>query len=135
MTPLRQQMIDAMQLRGFSIRTHKCYLAAVYDLARYYHRSPDQLSIDEIQAYFMYLVKERGLCGATCRLYLNAIRFLYLQVLEWPSFDARRRQVCLHISQCRTPALGGLQLHCDHCEYAAPLYHACRDRHCPKCQQ
>jgi integrase/recombinase XerD len=35
----------------------------------------------------MYLVKERGLSGATCRLYLNAIRFLYLQVLEWPSFD------------------------------------------------
>jgi hypothetical protein len=34
--------------------------------------------------------------------------------------DARRRQVCLHIGQCRTPALGGLQLHCDHCEYAHP---------------
>ena len=49
--------------------------------------------------------------------------------------DARRQQVCLHISQCRTPALGGLQLQCNHCEYAPPLYHACRDRHCPKCQQ
>jgi len=73
MTPLRQQMIDAMQLRGFSVRTHKSYLAAVYDLAWYYHRSPDQLGIDEIQAYFMYLVKERSLCGASCRLYLNAI--------------------------------------------------------------
>ncbi len=87
MTPLRQQMIDAMQLRGFSTRTHKSYLAAVYDLARYYHRSPDRLGIDEIQAYFMYLVKERGLSGASCRVYLNAIRFLYLQVLEWPSFN------------------------------------------------
>ncbi len=62
-------------------------MAAVCDLARYSHRSQDQLSIDEIQAYFLYLVKERGLCGASCRLYLNAIRFLYLQVLDWPSFD------------------------------------------------
>ena len=58
MTPLRQPMIDAMQLRGFSIRTHKSYLVAVIDLAQYYHRSADRLGIDEIQAYFLYLVKE-----------------------------------------------------------------------------
>ena len=30
---------------------------------------------------------------------------------------------------------GGLQLHCDHCDYELPQYHACRDRHCPRCQQ
>jgi integrase len=87
MTPLRQQMIDAMQLRGFAVRTHKSYLSAVTDLARHYRRSPDRLSIEEIQAYFMYLAKERGLSGASCRLYLNAIRFLYLQVLGWEDFD------------------------------------------------
>lgn len=87
MTPLRQQMIDAMQVRGFSARTHQSYLSAVSALAQYYHRTPEQLSIDEIQAYFLYLVKERGLSGATCRLYLNAIRFLYLQVLKQTTFD------------------------------------------------
>ena len=32
MTPLRQQMIGAMQQRGFSPRTHESYLAAVRDL-------------------------------------------------------------------------------------------------------
>jgi len=56
-------------------------------LAQYYHRTPERLSIDEIQTYFLYLVKERGLSGASCRLYLNAIRFLYLQVLKQPTFD------------------------------------------------
>ncbi len=62
---LRQQMIDAMTLRGFSPRTHKSYLSAVTDLAKYYHRSPDRLSIEQIQAYFLYLVKERYLsCAA-----------------------------------------------------------------------
>jgi integrase len=80
-------MIDAMQLRGFSIRTHKSYLSAVTDLARYHHRSPDQLGMDDIQAYFMHLTKERRLSGASCRLYLNGIRFLYLQVLHWSQFD------------------------------------------------
>lgn len=47
----------------------------------------------------------------------------------------RQWQVCSHIQCCRTAALGGLQLHCDHCDYALPRYHACRDRHCPRCQQ
>ncbi|GMQ89584.1 MAG: site-specific integrase [Gammaproteobacteria bacterium] len=87
MTPLRQKMIDAMQVRGFSARTHQSYLSAVSALAQYYHRTPERLSVDEIQAYFLYLVKERGLSGASCRLYLNAIRFLYLQVLKQTTFD------------------------------------------------
>lgn len=47
----------------------------------------------------------------------------------------RQWQVCSHIQTCRTAALGGLQLHCNHCDYELPQYHACRDRHCPRCQQ
>ena len=86
MTPLRQTMIDAMQQRGFAVRTQQTYLAAVKDLARYFHRSPDQLTPDEIHAYFRYLALERHLSGASCRLYLNAIHFLYLQVLHWSEF-------------------------------------------------
>ena len=40
MTSLRQQMIDAMRQRGFSERTHRSYLGAVRDLARFHGRSP-----------------------------------------------------------------------------------------------
>lgn len=87
MTSLRQQMIDAMQQRGFSPRTHQSYLAAVRALATYFHKPPDQLQQAQIQDYFVYLVKDRHLSAASCRLYLNGIRFLYLQVLKWPEFD------------------------------------------------
>ena len=87
MTPLRQKMIDAMQLRGFAVRTHRTYLDAVSQLARYYNRSPDRLTPVEIQAYFLYLAKDKQLSGASCRVYLNAIRFLYLQVLKQGTFD------------------------------------------------
>ncbi len=87
MTPLRQQMIDAMRQRGFSVRTHQSYLSAVSDLARHYGRSPEQLSVDELQDYFKHLVIERSLSGATCRVYFHAVRFLYLQVLKRASFD------------------------------------------------
>lgn len=87
MTPLRQKMIEAMQVRGFSVRTHQSYLYAVGELAKHYGRSPEQLSRDELQAYFLYLVKDRGLSGASCRVYLNAVRFLYLQVLARDAFE------------------------------------------------
>jgi len=80
-------MIEAMALRGFSPRTHESYLRAVNQLATHYHCSPDQLNHEQLQAYFKYLVIERGLSSASCRLYRNGIRFLYLQVLGWEHFD------------------------------------------------
>ena len=87
MTPLRQQMIEAMKQRGFSDKTHQAYLGAVQSLAAYFHQSPDQICAQQIQQYFVYLVQERDLCGSSCRLHLNGLRFLYLQVLGWQSFD------------------------------------------------
>lgn len=49
--------------------------------------------------------------------------------------DSHRLKVCRHILNCHTPALGGLSYECDHCEREIPIYHSCRDRHCPQCQQ
>jgi integrase/recombinase XerD len=87
MTPLRQQMIEAMQQRGFSQRTHESYLYVVSELARYCRRSPAQLEVAQLQAFFKHLAVERGLSGASCRLYRNGVRFFYLHVLNWPEFD------------------------------------------------
>jgi integrase/recombinase XerD len=87
MTRLRETMIKAMQMRGFSVRTHQSYLAAGTGLARYTKRSPDRLSPLEVNEYFEYLVTERKLAPASCRLLFNGIRFLYVQVLDWPPAD------------------------------------------------
>jgi len=37
------------------------------------------------------------------------------------------------IVACRTPALGGERLACQHCCYSHWPYHSCRNRHCPQC--
>ena len=58
MTPLRQKMTDAMLVRGFSKRTQRAYLDAVSHLALYYKRCPTKISNEQIQSYFLYLVKE-----------------------------------------------------------------------------
>lgn len=96
MHPLRQAMIDQMLLKGFSARTQESYLAAVRYLAQHYHLSPDKISTEDIQNWILYLVKIKKLSPATCRLYLNAVRFFYLHVLHWPDcqlvLDAPKRQ-------------------------------------------
>jgi hypothetical protein len=50
MTLLRQAMIDQMDLRGLAPKTQQAYLQQIKELARYYHRSPDLLTDEELQA-------------------------------------------------------------------------------------
>jgi hypothetical protein len=54
---------------------------------------------------------------------------------EHHPLGAHEWQVCHHILDCRTAALGGFALACDHCGDCPFLYHACRDRHGPRCQR
>ena len=63
-----KQRLDAMMERSFSDRTHQSYLAVISQLAGYYHRSPDTVSVAEPQRYFMHLVKDRHLSGPSCRV-------------------------------------------------------------------
>ncbi|WP_306598613.1 IS91 family transposase [Geothrix sp. 21YS21S-2] len=57
-----------------------------------------------------------------------------------PALEARHRlapgqkKVLTAISRCRTAALGGHKLVCEHGDYERIAYNSCRDRHCPKCQ-
>lgn len=85
MTKLREAMEKAMLLRGFSERTYESYIYGVRGLAAYYHRSPDQISNTEVREYLVYLLRERQLTYSTCNLALNAIRFLFREVLERPA--------------------------------------------------
>ncbi len=62
------------------------------------------------------------------------VRFLP-SYLKHHALTPRLRQVCEHLRVCRTAVLGGLRLRCDYCGAEPPQYHACRDRHCPKCQR
>ena len=77
MTELRTRMDNDMLVRGMADRTREAYLAAVTRLARHYHRSPDQLSPQEIQAYLVHMLREEHLAWSTCSIAVHAFRFLY----------------------------------------------------------
>jgi integrase/recombinase XerD len=91
-TPLRQRMIEDMQLRGLSERTQEAYVRAVRQLAEYYNKSPDQISEEEIRRYFLYLELEKQVSSSTCVIALNGIRFVYQQTLgrAWSSLTLVR---------------------------------------------
>ena len=89
MTRLRERMTEAMRQRHFSIRTQQSYVYGVSCLAQYYGRSPEHLSVVEIQKYFDHLVQEKQLAASSCLVRLHAIRFLYLQVLGWSALEVK----------------------------------------------
>lgn len=91
-SPLRQRMIEDMQLYGLSPTTQDRYAFGVQSLARYYNRRPDRISEEEVRSYFMYLKKEKVLAAATIRVILFAVRFFYKKTLglEWKVLDRIR---------------------------------------------
>ena len=84
MTPLRQRMIDDMQLRGLSARTQEAYVTAVRQLAQHYRRSPDRITEEELRQYFLYLANQKKVARATATITLCAVRFLYEHTLHRP---------------------------------------------------
>ena len=88
MSKLRQLMIRELELQRKAPNTIKAYVMAVAQLAAYYNRSPDNISVDEVRDYFRELIVERKLASNSCNLKLSGIRFFYRQVLGRP-FDVR----------------------------------------------
>jgi len=87
-------MIEDMQLRGFAVRTQEAYLLAVSQLAKYYHKSPDQIDEDELRQYFLFLKNEKHAARATCTIALCGIKFFFERTLgrEWKTFEFLRPQ-------------------------------------------
>lgn len=102
MTELRQRMLDAMVLRGFTPRTGQTYVNAVKALAAYYRRSPDELSDEEVRAYLLHLLQERQMARSSVNLAVCAVRFLLCEVLDQPQ---RRLQIPLGRCRQRLPEL------------------------------
>jgi len=81
-----------MQLRGFAVRTQEAYLLAVSQLARHYHKSPDQINEEELRQYFLFLKNEKHAARASCTIALCGIKFFFERTLgrEWKTFEFLR---------------------------------------------
>jgi integrase/recombinase XerD len=92
MTPLRQRMIEDMQLRGLSEKTQEAYVRAVRQLAEHYGKSPDHISEEELRRYFLYLQNDKQVSPNTFTHALCGIKFFYEHTLarKWSTLDLVR---------------------------------------------
>jgi len=96
MGKLRDMMVREMRLRSFEPRTQKAYLRAVENLVRYYGRSPDKISCDEVHDYLLYLLEEQKKNWGTVNGVCSSLRFFYNQTLK-------QHQSTFSIPRRRTP--------------------------------
>ena len=96
MSPLRQQMIDAMVLRGLARRTQQAYLSVVAQLAAHYHCSPDRLDAAQVKAWLLQRITERHLAYTTVNQAVCALKFFFDIVLG-------RTAEAIAIPYARTP--------------------------------
>lgn len=81
MTELRCRMIEDMKLHGLAKGTQKVYVNAIRALAKYYGRSPELLSEQEVRHYILSL--EKTLARSTIKVRVYAIKFLYGRTLGY----------------------------------------------------
>jgi integrase/recombinase XerD len=120
MTTLRRRMMEDLQLAGYAESTRESYLDAVRGLAKYYMKSPDLLSEDEIRGFFLYLRNEKKVARSTFTIYLSGIKFFFETTLQrqWSVFGITkpgkskrlpvvlsRKEVRLLLSSIRNPRI------------------------------
>jgi integrase/recombinase XerD len=59
MTPLRQRMLEDLQLRNYSEHTIRAYLRGVADFAKHFGTSPAHLGPEQVRTYQLFLVQEK----------------------------------------------------------------------------
>ncbi|RKY06043.1 MAG: integrase [Planctomycetota bacterium] len=82
MGKLRDMMVREMRLRSFEPITQKAYLRSVENLARYYGRSPDKISCDEVHDYLLYLLEDQKKNWGTVNGICTSLRFFYNKTLK-----------------------------------------------------
>lgn len=77
MTPLRQRMIEDMEVRNYSALTIKLYINAVAKFAQFFGKSPELLGPEEVRTYQVYLIHQKKVSWAAFNIAVAALRFLY----------------------------------------------------------
>ncbi len=130
LSPLRQRMMEDLQLAGYAERTQETYLSTVVRLSKYYGRSPDQLSEEELRGFFVYLKQERKISDSSFKQYATGIKFFYEKTLgrQWDLFNlarpARSRKLPLVLAHEEVKKLlGGVRL--PDCRMALIVIYSC----------
>lgn len=128
MTPLRQRMLEDLQIRHYSPTTIRLYLYAVSEFAKYFGKPPDRLGAEHIRRYQLFLAKEKKVSPSTYIQTVCALRFLYTHTLqrkvpiERIPFPRRERKLPMILSREEVRAMLEAPRHLRHRALLAILY-------------
>lgn len=74
MSPLRQQFIERLQLKGFAESTVENYVYAVAAISRHYNCPPAELTSEQIRSYMLLGLQDRKRAPATINLHMDALK-------------------------------------------------------------
>ena len=111
MTPLRQRMLEDLQIRHYSPITTRIYLRSMAEFAQYFGKAPDQLGANHIRQYQLFLIQEKKASLSTLIQMVCALRFFYTHTLhrkvsiERIPFPRREKKLPLILSREEVTAL------------------------------
>ncbi|HCH73514.1 phage integrase N-terminal SAM-like domain-containing protein [Brucella sp. ZJ1_1] len=91
-SPLRQRLIDDMNLRHFGHGTQRNYLRDIARIASFLGRPPDTASVDDLRRFQIWQQSE-GVPVPTMNSVVSALRFFFNTMIDRP--DLARRLVRL----------------------------------------
>jgi site-specific recombinase XerD len=77
-------MIEDMRIRNLATTTQRSYIHYVAEFAKYFNRSPEELDLEAVRQYQLYLAQDRKLSPQSINTFVSAVQFLYLTTLEMP---------------------------------------------------
>ena len=75
-SPLRRRMIEDMTVRNLSPATQRSYVHAVSKFSRFFGRSPDMLTLEDVRTFQVHLAG-KGVAWASLNQTVAALRFFY----------------------------------------------------------
>lgn len=91
-SPLRQRMLEDMQLRKLGPSTQRNYLRAVERLARYLRRSPDTASAEDLRLFQLQMVED-AVSSISINATLTGLKFFFEQTLNKPEVLKKVKRV------------------------------------------
>jgi len=81
---LRRRMIGDMTLRKLQAKTQAAYIRAVRNFTRFFGRSPDLASAEDLRSYQLHMV-EQGVSSTTLNATITGLKFFFGVTLDRPS--------------------------------------------------
>ena len=80
-----QQVRNVLRVKRYSYKTEQSYCYWIKYFIRYHNlKHPQQLGPDDVKTFLTYLAVQRNVAAATQNQALNALNFLYTQIIGRP---------------------------------------------------